>query len=172
MKKSEMLKIELEQCTAEKDEAYIREVIQKKGTDTRDCLWKRYYDSVGSSLCRKEEQLQRDIRKEINRELEVGDGVRLCLYSDIQSHTIVGRTKCTLTIQRDKATRNFKPEWVPGGFSAICTNNDSQEWTIEPDPNGTKTLCRWSEKYGCWTTGGDQTIRIYAGRFEHYDYNF
>lgn len=99
MKKSEMLKTELEKCTAEKDATYIREVKEKEGTDTHDNLWNRYYSSSGRDLCRKEEQLQRDIRKEINRELEVGDGVRLCLYSDVQAHTVIARTKCTLTIQ-------------------------------------------------------------------------
>lgn len=83
-------------------------------------------------------------------------------------------TDKTLTIQRDKAIRDpsFKPQWVPGGFSAICTNSEEQSWTYERDPAGEIIRCRWSEKNGCWQSGSDGSIRISRGRHEHYDYNF
>ncbi len=83
-------------------------------------------------------------------------------------------TAKTCKEQRDKATLdpNFKPEFIPGGFAAHCTNQDEQSYTYERDPNGEITKCYWSEKKGRFTTGGDQSIKIGPGRHEFYDYNF
>ena len=112
--------------------------------------------------------------EEVGTVLEVGDGVTMHLWSDAHACTIISRTDKTLTIQRDKAIRDpsFKPQWVPGGFSAICTNSEEQSWTYERDPAGEIIRCRWSEKNGCWQSGSDGSIRISRGRHEHYDYNF
>ena len=175
MKKSEELKLMLEENDkAEKE--YAKMVQEKFG-----CKWwqskeaERYYwEHGGRTFVDRENELEFEIRKEQNREIEVGDGVTYCLWSDRHACTVIARTRCTLTIQRDKAIldENFKPEWIAGGFAGHCTNQDEQEYTYERDPNGTIYHCRWSEKYGRFQTGSDGSIKIIRGRHEFYDYNF
>lgn len=136
--------------------------------------WREYYRSMYRPLSDEISELEFQIAREKNREIEVGDGVTYHLWSDSYACTVIARTKKTLTIQRDKATLdpNFKPEWIPGGFSAICTNCEDQSWTYERDPNGTVYVCHWSEKKGRYQSGEDGSIRISRGRHEYYDYNF
>lgn len=106
--------------------------------------------------------------------VQVGDGVTICLYSDKMAGTVIKRTAKTITVQRDKAIMdpNFKPQFVEGGFAGHCTNQDEQTYTYERDENGAITTYRWSDKYGRFCGGGDQSIRIINGRHEYYDYNF
>ena len=60
--------------------------------------------------------------------IQVGDGVTVNLWSDRYAATVIKVTKSTATVRRDKATLNpdFKPEWIPGGFAAHCTNRTSR----------------------------------------------
>ena len=111
------------------------------------------------------------VMKEQRRAVDVGDGVTLCLYTDRQAFTVIRKTKCAIVIQRDKATlaNGFKPEFVTGGFSAHCVNQDDQEWVYERDPNGEIHTCRWSEVKGRYTYNG---CNIINGRHEYYDWNF
>lgn len=106
--------------------------------------------------------------------VKVGDGVTVHLYSDAHAYTVVKVTKCTITVQRDKAILDpdFKPDFVPGGFSAHCTNQDEQSYTYEPDPNGAIETYRWSNKRNRYQGGGDGSIIVTKGRHEFYDYNF
>lgn len=96
------------------------------------------------------------------------------LEANERGYTVIAKTAKTITIQRDTATLdpNFKPEWIAGGFAGHCTNQDEQTYTYERNPEGEKVRCYWSERLGCYTTGGDQSIRIRRGRHEFYDYNF
>lgn len=176
MKKSEEIRREIEHLEAEYEERVKAEVFDKERVtpEEHDVLWKRFYDSFGRQNRDRVRELEDERQKELNREIEVGDGVTICLYSDMEAHTVIARTAKTITIQRDKAIRDpkFKPNWEPGGFSAICTNNEEQEWTYERDPNGRTQRCYWSEKNGRWQTGGDGSIPVIRGRHEFYDYNF
>ena len=106
--------------------------------------------------------------------VQVGDGVTICLYSDKHAGTVIKRTAKTITVQRDKATLdpNFKPEWIEGGFAGHCTNVHEQSYTYERDENGAITTYRWSDVYGRYCSSGDQSIKIVNGRHEYYDYNF
>lgn len=135
--------------------------------------WNEYYERwlVIDNI---QKDLKFQIRREKNREIEVGDGVTICYYSDRHACTVIARTKCSLTIQRDKAILdpNFKPEWVAGGFAGHCTNAEEQSYTYERDPNGEIYKCNWSEKNGRFQYGSDGSIRIRRGRHEYYDYNF
>lgn len=175
-KKSEEIKARIDAISAEYDEAIQRMVYQNPDhtAENHDALWNEFWNQCGYEWMNRIKHLESDFNRELNRELEVGDGVTMHLWSDAHACTIIGRTAKTLTIQRDKATRDpsFKPEWVPGGFSAICTNSDEQSWTYERDPDGEIIRCHWSEKDGCWRSGSDGSIRISRGRHEHYDYNF
>lgn len=106
--------------------------------------------------------------------LEVGDGVTLYLWSDAHACTVIAKTAKTITVQRDKAilSPDFKPKWVPGGFSAVCVNSHEQQWIYERDPNGAICRCWWSEKHGCYRTGEKGCVIVRPGRNEHYDFNF
>lgn len=125
--------------------------------------------------------LYEDLKKKIARydsshltpaNAKVGDGATVVLYTDRNAGTIVKVTKTTITIRRDKAilSPDFKPEWVPGGFAAHCTNQDEQTYTYEPDENGELTTIYWSKKYNAYGQPGN--IRAIKGRYEFYDYNF
>ena len=57
------------------------------------------------------------------------------LWSDVNPIEIVGVKGNTIEIRRMKVGENkTKMEFIPGGFSAHCPNNSSQDWEIEPDP--------------------------------------
>ena len=103
-------------------------------------------------------------------ELEVGDHAHVCLWSDVEPVTVIKRTPKSITVRYDKATLKpeWKPEFVVGGFCAHCTNQDTQEWNIEEDGNGTTGVFRrrkagWYDKSDC---------RLYPGWKKYYDYNF
>ena len=104
--------------------------------------------------------------------VKVGDGVTVHYYTDAEAFTVINRSPKTITIQRDnvKLSENFKPEFIPGGFAAHCVNQNEQEWTYSPNPNGQILICRWSDKYKCFRT--KSKLRVTNGRHEFYDYNF
>lgn len=172
MKKSEMIMNEIATIEAEYKERAKQEA--PVSADNYSDLWDRFWKSYGRDTHRKIEDLKRQVKVEQNREIEVGDGVTLHLWSDAHACTVIAKTKATITIQQDKATidPNFKPEWVAGGFAGHCTNQGEQTYTYERNPNGHIYKCRWSEKNGCYQTGGDGSMKITRGRREFYDYNF
>tara|TARA_R110000744_G_scaffold80035_1_gene157085 strand:+ start:744 stop:1193 length:450 start_codon:yes stop_codon:yes gene_type:complete len=116
---------------------------------------------------------------------EVGDGATISLYTDAHAGTVieVKRGGKEVTVQRDKATldKGWKPEIVPGGFAGHCTNQGTQVYTYERDPEGgvqTFTLRKVAQgEYArfVWTRKGEAPngyAAIYQGRNEYYDYNF
>ena len=176
MKRSEELRQQLENLKALKEQKYYEMVTSRvdAAMEGWDAAWNEYYGTCGRQLSEDIRETERLILVEINRELDVGDGATLCLYSDRHACTVIKKTAKTITVQRDKATLDptFKPEWIVGGFAAHCTNQNEQKWNYERDPNGEITKCYWSEKLGRYTTGGDQSIKVSPGRHEFYDYNF
>lgn len=176
MKKSEIIQKEIDRLEAEY-EAKAKEIMENPERTTvekRDKLWHEFWANHGSVLKQRVEELELECRTELNREIEVGDGVTMCLWSDRHACTVIARTAKTLTIQRDKATLSpdFKPEWILGGFAAHCANQSEQKYTYERNPKGEIIRCRWSEKRGRWQSGSDGSIAIIRGRHEFYDYNF
>lgn len=112
------------------------------------------------------------LKKEFWQGIQLGDGVTLSLWSDAEAFTVIGKTPCTITVQRDKATLKpgWKPEWEEGGFCGHCTNQSEQEYDYERNPNGQKVTLRWSDKYGCYVNKGWRSCEY--GRHEFYDYNY
>jgi len=131
-----------------------------------------YYDLYGNVIEEHLKRLKAEIAKEQRREVEVGDGVTVCLYTDREAYTVIKRTKYTITIQRDKVIHspNFKPEFEAGGFCAHCTNQDDQVYDYERDEQGSIEVCHWSEKLGCFVWKG--CAKVINGRHEYYDWNF
>ena len=172
MKKSEVIKKQIETLEAEYKARVKSEVFDRpdRNAENHDQLWRTFWESYGRETKHTIERLEWEAHKEQNREIEIGDGVTLHLWSDAHACTVIARTKTTLTIQRDKAILdpNFKPE----RDGMHCTNQDEQEYTYERDPKGEVIKCRWSEVYGCFRTGSDGSMKITRGRHEFYDYNF
>lgn len=116
--------------------------------------------------------VQKQIRRDYNHDLQVGDHAHIQHYTDVDPVTVIKRTKSMIVVRYDKATlsKDWKPEFVLGGFSAHCTNNDSQTYEFEEDPDGATETFRWSEKFGQWrNTSGEKVFPQWAS---FYDYNF
>ena len=106
------------------------------------------------------------------REMEVGDHAHVNHWSDVSPVTIIKKTAQSMTVRFDKAELDpsWKPEWVAGGFSAVCLNNDDQKWIIEEDPNGKTETFRWHKRSNHFENGCGETL--VPGWVKHYDYNF
>ena len=54
------------------------------------------------------------------------------MFSDVEPYEIVNViSDKTIEVRAMTCTRNFQPEWIPGGFAGVCTNQEEQEWIIE-----------------------------------------
>lgn len=125
------------------------------------------------SLYKEKRNLEKELNGAVANNVQVGDGITLRVYSDCHAFTIIARTEKTLTIQQDKATlkNNWKPEFVHGGFTAHCTNQNEQEYDYEKDEKGQILKIRWSDKKSYWNAPRGYA-GISLGRHEFYDYNF
>lgn len=117
--------------------------------------------------------------------LNVGDGVSVSTWTDIEAYTIIAKTKKMMVLQQDKATLlNGKDlSFLPGGFVAHCENQHIQEYAYETDRDGFVikiTLRAWADEEGNerrqWKRSGVRTFEAggnaYAGRRKFHDYNF
>lgn len=96
----------------------------------------------------------------------VGKYINEYLYSDVNPiGKIVGiKSKTILYVQPIVATKNkTEMEFIPGGFSAHCTNNRSQEWEYEEQGEIIEVKM---------TTGRYDWKRIADAPRKFYDYNF
>jgi hypothetical protein len=89
----------------------------------------------------------------------VGMGATVLLWTDRHAATVVKVTRCTVSVQRDKATRT-NPE---AGMS------ESQSYSYEPDPTATVEVFR-KTKAG-WRSASGRHLRI-GDRREYHDYSF
>lgn len=173
MKRSEELELKLKELDKEDEKAKYKVIKDAEVSGRRDheSVWSSYWNGFGREAERKRRELKEEIRKEQNREIQVGDGVTYHLYSDSHACTVIRRTKNKIVMQEDTATLDpsFKPIFVPGGFCAHCTNQNEQKWLYERNPNGSIVEAYWSEKYGAFMYYG-KCVTI--GRREFYDYNF
>jgi hypothetical protein len=93
---------------------------------------------------------------------KVGDGATIQLWSDQHACTVIQVTQNgkRIVVQRDKAIRT-EPISV----------SDAQEYTFEPDPNGSIIIASLRQDGIYREVGG--TTPIYIGsRHEFYDYSF
>lgn len=105
-------------------------------------------------------------------EAAVGDRMHIQHWSDVSPCTVIKRTATTITVRVDKAELDptWKPEFVIGGFSAHCTNNNEQRWNIEEDPNGEVETFRWHKRDNCFMNHSGE--KLLPGWVKYYDYNF
>lgn len=149
----------------------VYKLYQERKKDGEIIFCSDWYKTNIQPLTKRQDEIMSLIKKINNYNIKVGDGVTVCYYTDRHAYTVIKRTKCTVTIQRDIATldKNFKPQFIGGGFTGHCINQDEQTYTYEPNPNGFKMVFRWSEKYGQFR---NKSLKLIKGRREFFDYNF
>jgi hypothetical protein len=93
-------------------------------------------------------------------------------WSDVHPYEIIRWvSEKTVEIRAMQATLDpsWKPEFIPGGFAAHCTNQSSQRYTYESDPNAPVIRARLGKK-GWKSKRGMHKPSEKPRRF--YDYNF
>ncbi len=95
-------------------------------------------------------------------------------YSDINPFEIVRKVSDkTMEVREMDAERDesVKMDFIPGGFSAVCTNMHSQKWHIKSQPDNPIVRIRmhksgvWKDKHGRRFSPSEQPCKFY-------DYNF
>jgi hypothetical protein len=117
--------------------------------------------------------------------LNIGDGVSVSLWSDVDACTIVRKTPTTLTLRVDNAKLLNRDElrFITGGFIAHCENQEEQRYEYTPNPDGYEfkiSLRRWADEEGNerrqWKRAGVKTFEqggnASAGRRAFRDFNF
>lgn len=72
------------------------------------------------------------------------------LYSDVISYRVFDINEKAGTAMAIEVERDFTPEWVPGGFSAICTNIKNQDNAPVKDKDGAEPFAITRNKDGVW----------------------
>ena len=101
-------------------------------------------------------------------------------YSDVTPYEVVEViSDQTVVVREMDAERDdsVKMEFVPGGFSAICVNQNNQKWNITSNPKNPTIRARWSKAKGQWQVkkkGWNAAMRMRMADQPHkfYDYNF
>lgn len=97
----------------------------------------------------------------------------LYLHSDVQPFEVVREVNAkTVEIRRRAAVKSpdFTPNFVPGGFSAVCTNLHDQKWIITPDPEARVVRARLRKDGQWWSAYGRHVMADEPRKF--YDYAF
>lgn len=66
---------------------------------------------------------------------------------------------------------NWKPEFVSGGFTANCTNQETQKWIITSSDQWETTRIRFN-KHGQWKDKHGQRFVLADEPKRFYDFNF
>lgn len=95
-------------------------------------------------------------------------------YSDVNPYEVVRViSDKTIEVREMKAERDesFKPDFVVGGFSAVCTNQCSQKWIITSDESNPVIRIRKSKNKG-WQDKHGRSFDLADQPSKFYDYNF
>ena len=95
-------------------------------------------------------------------------------YSDVNPFEVVKViSDKTIEIREMDAVedRSVKMNFVPGGFSAICTNIREQKWNITSNPSNSVFRIRLSKKNG-WKDAHGRRFQLGDAPRKFYDYNF
>lgn len=117
--------------------------------------------------------------------LEIGEGVSVSVWTDVDAYTIIKKTPTTMKLRCDNAKLINRDELIfaAGGFCAHCENQEVQRYEYTPNLDGfeiTITLRRWLDEEGNqrrrWKRAGSPTFgqggSAYAGRRAFHDFNF
>lgn len=95
-------------------------------------------------------------------------------YSDINPFEIVRKiSDKTYEVREMKAERDTSValEFIPGGFSAHCRNQNDQKWIISSDETSPVVRIRLSKNRG-WQDKYGRKFRLADQPRKFYDYNF
>lgn len=95
-------------------------------------------------------------------------------WSDVNPFEIVRRVSDkTIEVREMDAERDpeWKPDFVPGGFSAVCTNQRDQQWRIQSNPANPVIRIRL-RKSGQWKDAHGRRFALSEQPVKFYDYNF
>ena len=95
-------------------------------------------------------------------------------WTDVEPYEVVRVVSDkTVEIRAMKATQDesWKPNFVPGGFSAVCTNQNEQKWIIESDETAEIIRVR-KHKNGKWKAAHGGEFRPSDAPRKFYDFNF
>lgn len=94
-------------------------------------------------------------------------------HSDVHPYEVVRVINPKMIEVRKMAAHRdpaFKPEFVPGGFSAHCTNQDKQTWIITQDKTNPLVKVRLRKNGQWWSRYGRHVLADEPRKF--YDFNF
>lgn len=66
----------------------------------------------------------------------------------------------------------WKPEFIPGGFSAICVNIRDQQWKFNSNPENKVIRIRFSKRKNIWQDAYGGKYDLSDTPIKYYDYNF
>ena len=95
-------------------------------------------------------------------------------YSDVEPYEVIKViSDKTVEIRAMDAVqdRSVKMNFVPGGFSAVCTNIGDQKWTITSNPENKVFRIRLSKNKG-WKDAHGRRFQLSDSPRKFYDYNF
>ena len=95
-------------------------------------------------------------------------------YSDINPFEIVRKiSDKTIEIREMIAERDrsVELEFIPGGFSAHCRNQNDQKWNISADETAQVVRIRLSKNSG-WQDKDGRKFKLAASPVKFYDFNF
>lgn len=95
-------------------------------------------------------------------------------YSDVEPYEVVRRVSGkTVEVRAMTANRDpsYKPEFVVGGFSAVCLNQRDQKWVMFSNPEARVIRIR-QRKDGRWYDANDNRYNLSHEPIKFYDYNF
>lgn len=95
-------------------------------------------------------------------------------YSDVNPFEIVRRVSDkTIEIRAMDSERDpdWKPKFIPGGFSAHCVNQSEQRWNIQSNPDNPVIRIRL-QKSGQWKDAHGRRFDLHDSPIRFYDYNF
>lgn len=95
-------------------------------------------------------------------------------YSDVEPYEVVNViSDKTVEIRAMDAVqdRSVKMNFVPGGFSAVCTNIGDQKWNITSNPENKIFRIRLSKNKG-WKDAHGRRFQLSDSPRKFYDYNF
>jgi hypothetical protein len=106
--------------------------------------------------------------------VNIGDGITICGYSDRHAYTVIAKTLKTITVQQDDAKLDgWKPDISPGGFAGHCNNQNNQDsHYIYTQNKKNFTQILHANKDGKFKEHGSNHPNVILGRHEFYDYNF
>lgn len=147
MKKSEDIRIALENLEAEKDITIKQMVFENpaRTAENHDQLWSAYWRAFGRAYADKKDTSEWELRKARNSEVEIGDGVTEYLYSDAHVFTVIAKTRRP---SRSRETRQSSTRTSNPSGSRAASQDTAPTRKIRPTPTKETPMVKRSDATG------------------------